>query len=104
MTDFILSLIRTVVPIIVGSVVGWLGARGIDVEPEAVGALTAGIGALAGAIYYAAARWLEQRWPILGHLLGPAQAPVYPDSRETHDIVRNAFDLDRRHDDGSGDG
>ena len=58
----------------------------------------------AGAIYYAAARWLEQRWPILGHLLGPAQAPVYPDSRETHDIVRNAFDLDRRHDDGSGDG
>lgn len=104
MTDFILSLIRTVVPIIVGSVVGWLGARGIDVEPEAVGALTAGIGALAGAIYYAGARWLEQRWPILGHLLGSAQPPAYPDSVETREQVRDFFEIEdermgRRHDD-----
>ena len=112
MTDFVLSLIRTVVPIVVGSVVGWLGARGIEVEPEAAAALTAGIGGLAGAMYYAAARWLESKWPMLGCLLGSAKPPAYGDAvlgrpldgdeaRLLHDIrqVEGRDTSGRRHDD-----
>jgi len=94
MTDFVLSLIRTVVPLAVGSLVGGLTVRGIRVEPEAVGSLTAGITALVGSLYYAGARWLESRWPALGYLLGSAQSPQYPDSVETRAQVEDFYEIE----------
>lgn len=77
MTDFVVSLIRTNVPVLVGSLLGWLISQGVTVPADAEVPLTAGIVALTIAVYYAAARWLEQRWPAFGYLLGSRAEPAY---------------------------
>lgn len=74
MGDQITSIIRTVVPVIVGTAISWLARRGIDVDGAAIGqALTV---IIIGA-YYAAARWAEGRWARAGWLLGAAKVPTY---------------------------
>lgn len=77
MNNFAVSLVRTVVPVIVGSLIGLLVTLGIDLPADAGESLTIGIQALAIALYYLGARWLEQRWPIFGYLLGTRAEPVY---------------------------
>lgn len=77
MNDVITSLVRTYVPVIVGSVIAWLAARGINVD-EATGA--AAITALTGAIilaYYTVVRLLERKFPKIGVLLGSTKKPEY---------------------------
>ncbi len=74
MTDYLASLIRTVVPIAVGWLIATLANVGIDVDQtEAATALTA----LVMAIYYGAIRAAENRWPWLGWLLGLPKPPAY---------------------------
>lgn len=68
------SLIRTVVPIVVGAVVGWLATRGVEVDSAS---LIPAVDAVAAAAYYALVRAAEQRWPALGWLLGAPGAPSY---------------------------
>ena len=80
MTDFATSLIRTIVPTVVGSLTGWLITLGITLPDHAADSLTAGIVALSIALYYGAARWLEIRWPAFGYLLGTRAEPTYPAS------------------------
>lgn len=71
------SIVRTVVPIIVGAVIGWLVSGGIEPDPEFEAALTSALTALFGAIYYVGARILETHvTPKLGWLLGYAKQPV----------------------------
>lgn len=78
MNDYVLSLIRTWVPIAVGAVLSWLAARGFNLDEEATYGLTAFLTGLGGAVYYALARALESRWPALGRLLlGSSKAPAY---------------------------
>ena len=77
MTDFATSLIRTIVPAVVGSLIGWLITLGITLPEHAADSLTAGIVALSIALYYGAARWLEIRWPAFGYLLGTRAEPTY---------------------------
>ena len=78
MSNTITSLIRTYVPIVVGSLVAWLLTLGVTLDPSAeAGLVTAGTGLLI-AVYYTAVRLLEKRWPFLGVLLGSATAPTYP--------------------------
>lgn len=60
------SVIRTVVPMVVAVLLGQAARVGLDL-PE--GAVTEVVTVAAGAAYYAAARWLEQRWPGLGRAL-----------------------------------
>lgn len=83
MSDFVRSAIRTGVPYIVGALLSWLTARGIDIPPEGEAGLIAFLTALFGAVYYLTVRALESRWPKLGVLLGSATAPEYrgPDSK-----------------------
>jgi hypothetical protein len=70
------SLIRTYVPLLIAYVVGWLASLGITVDDETRSALTTLIGTVVAALYYAAARWAEQRWPWATVLLGSSQQPV----------------------------
>lgn len=70
------ALVRTIVPIVVGALAAWLlQVLGITLplEPatEAVTAILAGL-------YYAAVRWLEDKFPAAGLLLGSARKPEYP--------------------------
>lgn len=74
MGDQVTSIIRTVVPVIVGTAISWLARRGIDVDGAAVAqAVTVVI--IGG--YYAVARWAETRWPRAGWMLGIAKPPTY---------------------------
>lgn len=76
MSDWIVSLIRTYVPLAVGVVVSWLARNNIVTVDGASAAST--FTAVVVGLYYAAARLLEKRWPKAGWLLGAAKAPTYP--------------------------
>jgi hypothetical protein len=74
MSDAIVSLIRTIVPVIVGLVLAGLIKLGIEVDETALATVFDGL--LIG-LYYALARWLESKWPSLGWLLGAPKQPTY---------------------------
>lgn len=74
LSDYGRSLIRTAVPLLVGSLVSWLATRGVNVD---LGATVAVVDTLIGAVYYAAVRAAEKRWPGAGWLLGAPGAPSY---------------------------
>lgn len=74
MGDNVTSIIRTVVPVIVGTGISWLARQGIDVDGAAV-AQAVTVVVIGG--YYALARWAEGRWAKAGWLLGVAKAPTY---------------------------
>lgn len=78
MSDYLVSLIRTYVPVAVGSALAWLAATlGIVLDKDSSAALTAGFVGLAVAAYYTLVRLLERRWPAFGLLLGRREAPTY---------------------------
>lgn len=80
MSDFVIGLIRTYVPIAVGFVISFLVAnQWVDDETGAqvVAQISAGVTALLSAIYYTAIRLLAERWPWFGSLLGVNVAPKY---------------------------
>lgn len=76
-SDFVVSLIRTNVPILVGGFIGWLVSLGVTVPEGAEAPLTAALVAAGSAGYYLVARALEKRWPFFGYLLGSKAAPSY---------------------------
>lgn len=74
MNDLLVSMIRTWVPIVLGSVLTWLIEAGVDIDRDGV------IVAVTGfviAVYYAVVRVLETRYPAVGVLLGRKTAPTY---------------------------
>lgn len=74
MTDYGRSLIRTIVPLLVGTIVAWLASRGISVDQST---LLPAIDAIVVALYYGVVRWAETQWPRAGWLLGVPGAPSY---------------------------
>ena len=74
MTDYGRSLIRTFVPLMVGSLVAWLASRGVKVDESTV---LPAIDVVVTAVYYGIVRWAETRWPKAGWLLGAPGAPSY---------------------------
>ena len=71
------SIVRTVVPIVVGAILGWLAASNIPVDPELEVTITAALTAVFSAVYYLLVRLFERYVsPKLGWLLGLAQQPV----------------------------
>ncbi len=79
MSDFLLSLVRTYVPIAVGGVAAWLITLGIVIDPEIQAAGVIFFTGVITALYYFAARLLELKWPTFGLLLGARKAPAYSD-------------------------
>lgn len=75
MTVFVISLVRTIVPIIVGAVFTWLASYGIEVPEDGQMGLTAFLFAFFTGIYYLIVRLLEERYPQVGILLGFAKSP-----------------------------
>lgn len=72
------SIIRTVVPSIVGQLVAWAAVAHLTVDPSTQAAASTELGVLLTAGYYAGVRALEARWPAVGWLLGAKGAPTYP--------------------------
>lgn len=76
--DYLISLIRTAVPVAIGTVLASLASRaGIVLDADSSTQLVAATVALVVLAYYALVRALEARWPFLGVLLGKPAAPVY---------------------------
>jgi len=84
LNDYLLSLIRTYVPLVVGVALTWAARRWGVVLPEDLSAqatmLTTG---LVVAVYYGLVRGLEMRWPRFGKLLGASKPPAYVDTSRT---------------------
>lgn len=84
MEDYLTSLIRTWVPVMVGAAITWLAMTlGVVLDDGTSTSLIVATTALATAVYYAAARAVEARWPQVGRLLlalGAGGGPVYPSS------------------------
>lgn len=78
MSNYLVSLIRTGVPILVGTIFGYITSLGwFDVSAEDQAKVTSLVVGAAIAVYYAGVRKLEQKWPIFGVLLGSTQQPEY---------------------------
>lgn len=72
------SLLRTIVPVIVGILLGWAAKVGLDLPS---GAVTEIVTVVLTATYYLIVRVLEQEWPIAGRWLlalgWPTGQPTY---------------------------
>lgn len=69
------SIKRTLIPVLVGSILAGLTALGLDVDPEALLSVLTGIYSSA---YYLLARYLEAKNPLFGKiLLGNEAQPLY---------------------------
>ena len=75
------SIIRTVVPMVVGVIIGQAARIGLDLNP---GAVTGIVTVVVGYLYYQVARLLEQHYPAAGRVLLAlgltGKVPVYPPS------------------------
>ena len=72
----LMSLVRTFVPVVVGSVLAWFAAKGIPVDPDLEITLTVALTGLATFVYYTVVRLLEVKVsPWWGNLLGTKNSP-----------------------------
>lgn len=75
LSDYLASMVRTVVPIAVGLLLEWVAKKtGVVVPATSVAPIVAGAAATA---YYALVRLAEHKWPAVGWLLGLAVKPSY---------------------------
>jgi hypothetical protein len=82
----ITALIRTAVPGVVGLFLGWLAARGFNLDPDTQAGLIAAVTAVAIAAYYALVSLLERKVnPAFGWLLGSAKVPTYDATAKVDD-------------------
>lgn len=76
-SDLLISIRRTVVPIVVGAVTGSFLAPYVDPVQ-----LTAVVSGVVSGLYYTVLRVAEAKHPGLGALLGARKQPVYTDVAE----------------------
>ncbi len=68
--DYFVSLIRTWVPVAIGSLLTWLASTlGIVLSDDTSAPLTIAAVGIVTALYYALARVIEKRYPLLGRIL-----------------------------------
>lgn len=78
MSNFITSLIRTYVPILVGAIASYLLSKGLELDPETQAGLIIALTGALQALYYYVVRMLERKVnPEFGKLLGVASKPKY---------------------------
>lgn len=77
MSNAIVALIRTLVPLLVGAIVGWLANLGLNLDPETQAQAVLALSTLAASLYYIGVTALAKRVPAVGWLLGVAKRPVY---------------------------
>lgn len=77
MNDFIISQIRTAVPLLVGALVSWLATKGLKFDAGSTAGVISFLTALFGYTYYLIVRTLEAKFPKFGWLLGVAKKLTY---------------------------
>lgn len=64
------SFVRTLVPLAVGQIVSFAATLGIEMTEDQETAFTVVLGFVVAAVWYIAVRFIEQKWPKVGILLG----------------------------------
>lgn len=78
MKDLFDSVVRSVVPYLVGGALSWVTSLGLEIDPQFEGSLTAALTLFFGTVYYIVVRALEVYVaPKFGWLLGLAKTPIY---------------------------
>lgn len=77
MNDIITSIIRTIVPMIVGAIVAFFATKGITFDEQFRANMIGVLQLIFSALYYITARALETKVPRLGWLLGSVKQPGY---------------------------
>lgn len=77
LSTLVTSAIRTGVPMVVGFVVSWFTARGLELDENSVAGMVSFLTALIGWVYYLIARVIEMKFPKFGWLLGSKSQPKY---------------------------
>jgi hypothetical protein len=94
MNALALSIIRTYVPIAVGALASWLLTVGLELDADGQAGLIVFLTGLSQAVYYAAVRALETRWPGVGVLLGAAKTPdAYSKGEEVPEVAAGPVDV-----------
>jgi hypothetical protein len=75
--NYIISAIRTGVPLLVGLVAQWAATKGVHLDSDLQHVLAAAIAGVAGMAYYLVMRFLEHINHRFGWLLGYAKMPDY---------------------------
>lgn len=73
-SDLLLSIRRTVVPIVAGYLLAQAARAGFDIPADQ---LTGVLESLVTGVYYCVVRIAERSWPQLGVLLGATRQPLY---------------------------
>ena len=74
MNDYLIAIIRTIVPAVVGLLIAQAARAGFDI-PQAE--LVVVVEAFCIGVYYVAVRYAESIYPGLGVLLGVSREPSY---------------------------
>lgn len=76
MNDYLISVIRTIVPMIVGALIAVAADLGFEIDSAALEVV---LFQVVSGLYYVVVRLLEQKFPEFGWLLGwkPPAAPTY---------------------------
>lgn len=77
MSDFLVSQIRTHVPVLVGTLISFLTTLGLDLDVETQAGLIAGLTGVIISLYYLIVRLIEKKFPKVGILLGSTKTPNY---------------------------
>lgn len=86
MNPFIASLIRTVVPVIVGAVITWLAGIGLNLDVAGQEGLALTLTVIFTAAYYFVVRFIEERVPWVGVFLGYAKSPAFYVNPQTDQV------------------
>ena len=77
MSQFVIALIRTVVPTLVGSGFAWLASVGFALDAETQSLLIVALIGLFTGLYYAGVTAASKKWPWFQWLLGVNRTPEY---------------------------
>lgn len=77
LSNQLIGLIRTWVPIAVGAVISWFATIGLNIDAETQAASVVALTGVIQAAYYTVVRLLESKYPAVGWLLGSAKTPSY---------------------------
>lgn len=72
--DVLVSIKRTLVPIIVGAVAGTILGQWVDINT-----IENFVGSIISGVYYTVVRFIEAKHPAIGILLGSKKQPIYVD-------------------------
>lgn len=87
MTDLLTSITRTIIPTIIGWIVGGLALVGVTIPESVQGWISGLLVFLVALIWYVVVRALEHKWPKLGWLLGVPKKPVYSSDAPDGDLA-----------------